>query len=52
MGAPPLVDPAEVDLVSSLQDRGGLRALQVGAATLPMGANPHAAPDEISEHLP
>jgi len=26
MGAPPLVDPAELDLVSGLQDRGGQRA--------------------------
>lgn len=33
MGAPPLVEPAELDLVSGLQDRGGRRALLTGAAT-------------------
>jgi len=33
VGLPPLVDPAELDSLSGLQDRGRWRALLVGAAT-------------------
>jgi len=33
IGAPPLIEPTELDLISELQDRGGQRALLVGAAT-------------------
>jgi len=39
MGASALVDAAELDSISRLQDRGGLRALSVGAAARLAGAN-------------